>query len=102
MEVLFILIKHNKKIQGLDILSYRFLYSVYADDSTFFLRKIDSVIEVVRTFKEFSSFSDLSSNMSKCKIVGIGSLKGVETAVCGMKNIDLIKEVVKIIGISFA
>ena len=40
--------------------------------------------------------------MSKCEIAGIGSLKGVETAVCGMKNIDLTKDAVKIIGISFS
>ena len=44
MEVLFTLIKNNEKIQGLDILNYRFLYSAYADDSTFFLRNIDSVM----------------------------------------------------------
>ena len=49
MEVLFTLIKNNEKIQGLDILNYRFLYSAYADDSTFFLRNIDSVIELART-----------------------------------------------------
>ena len=85
-------------IQGLDILNCRFLYSVYADDSTFFLRNIDSVIKLARSFKEFSSFSDLSPNMSKCEIAGIESLKGVETAVCGM----LYKDAVKIIGISFS
>ena len=60
------------------------------------------MIEVASTFKEFSSFSDLSPNMSKCKIAGIGSLKGVETAVCGMRNIDLTKDAVKIIGSSFS
>ena len=45
MEVLFTLIKNNEKIQGLEILNYSYLYSAYADDSTFFLRNIDSVIE---------------------------------------------------------
>ena len=40
--------------------------------------------------------------MFKCEIAGIGSLKGVETAVCSMKNIDLTKDAVKIIGISFS
>ena len=49
-----------RKIQGLDILNYRFLYSAYADDSTFFLRNIDSVMELAKTFKEFSYFSDLN------------------------------------------
>ena len=75
MEALFTLIKNTEKIQGLHILNYRFLYSSFADDSTFFLRNIDSVKELASTFKEFSSFSDLSP---KCKIAGIGSLKGVE------------------------
>ena len=102
MEVLFTVIRNNEKIQRLAIFNYRFLYSAYADDYTFFLRNIDSVIELARTFTEFSSFSDLSPNMSKCEIAGIGSLKGVETVVCGMKNIDLTKDAVKIIGISFS
>ena len=58
------------------------------------------MIELARTFKEFSSFSDLSPNMSKCEITGIGIMKGLQTAVCGMKNIDLTKDTVKVIGIS--
>ena len=102
MEILFTLIKNNEKIQGLDILNYRFFYSAYSDDSTFFLRNIDSMIELARIFKEFLSFSDLSPNMSKCEIGGFGSLKGVEKAVCGMENINLTKDAVKIIGISFS
>ena len=58
------------------------------------------MIELARTFKEFSSFSDLSPNMSKCEIAGIGSLKGVETVICDMKNIDLTKDTVKINGVN--
>ena len=59
-------------------------------------------MELAKTFKEFSSFSNSCPNMSKCEITGIGSLKGVETAVFGMKNIDLTKDAVKTIGISFS
>ena len=40
--------------------------------------------------------------MFKYEIAGIGNLKGVETAVCGMKNIDITKDAVKIIGITFS
>ena len=56
MEVLFTLINNNEKIQGLDILNYCFLYSAYADDSTFFLQNIDSVIELARHLKNFHLF----------------------------------------------
>ena len=62
MEALFTLIKNNEQIQGLDILNYCFLYSAYADDSTFFLRNIDSVVELAKTFKEFSSSSDFGEH----------------------------------------
>ena len=55
VEVLFILIKNNEKSQALDILNYHFLYSAYADDSTFFLQNIDSVIELAKTFKELTA-----------------------------------------------
>ena len=78
-----------------------FLFSL-ADDSTFFLQNIDSVMEVAKAFIEFSSFSDLIPNVSKCEVDGIRSLKGVETTVRGMKNIDLTKDTANIIRISFS
>ena len=102
IEVLFTLIKNNEKNQRLEKLNYHFLYSAYADYSTFFLPNIDSIMELAMTFKEFLSFSDLSSNISKCEIAGIGSLKELETAVWDMKNFDLTKDTAKIIGISFS
>lgn len=55
-----------------------------------------------KNISEFTYFSDLSPNMSKCEIAGNVSLKGVKAAVCCMKNIDLTKDAVKIIGISFS
>ena len=36
-------------------------------------------------------------NTTKCEIAGIGVLKGVQTAVCGMKCIDLRNEAIKIL-----
>ena len=40
--------------------------------------------------------------MTKFEIVGIGALKGVQVAVCGMKCIDLCIEAIKIIGTFFS
>ena len=39
--------------------------------------------------------------MLNCEISDIGSLKEVNTAVCGLKSTDWTKESVKTIGISF-
>ena len=102
LEVLFLLIKTNKKIEGLEIFNHCFLYSAYADDTTFFLKNIVAIEELVNTFQMFSSVSGLKPNMTKCEFAGIGVLKGVIKAVCGMKCIDLTNETIKILGIHFS
>ena len=53
-------------------------------------------------FDTFSKFSGLKPNKSKCEIAGIGVLKGVQVALCGMRCIDLVSNIVKISGISYS
>ena len=93
------MLKNKADIKGLKIFDYDFLYTAYADDSTFFLSDIYSIKEMINCFNIFMCFSGLKPNLSKCEIAGIGSLKGVKVAVCGMKCIDLITETIKISGI---
>ena len=73
LEVLFELIKNN---------------AAFVDDSTFFLDDLLSVKNLIDTFKEFSLFSGLKANFSKCEIAGLDSVKGVLEAVCGLKSIN--------------
>ena len=51
-----------------------------ADDTTFFLRDICFIKEVVNSFHIFSCFSGLKPNLSECEIAGIGVLKGFKVA----------------------
>ena len=89
LEVLFVFIKSNENIKGIEIFKHAFLYTAYADDSTFFLRDIPSVKELINSFNQFYHFSGLKANIEKCEIAGIGSLKGVKEEVCGLKCVDL-------------
>ena len=50
----------------------------------------------------FSNFSDLRPNLGKCEVAGIGILKGVTWALCGVKSIDLTQQTIKILGIHFS
>ena len=102
LEVLFIMLKNKAEIKGLKIFDYDFLYTAYTDDSTFFLSDICSIKEMINCFNIFMCFSGLKPNLSKCEIAGIGSLKGVKVAVCGMNCIDLTTETLKILGIHFS
>ena len=101
LEVVFSLIKENPDIEGLNFFSHAFLYSAYADDTTFFLRN-ESATEVIKTFDKFSLFSGLKINYEKCEIGGIGIKKGVKMALCGMNCIDLTEDLIKILGIYFS
>ena len=63
----------------------------------FFVRDAQSIgnlVEIFNTF--FKIFLGLKSNLTKCEIAGIGSLKGNQVVVCGMRCIDLCNEAIKI------
>ena len=102
LEIVFNLIKQNKDIHGLTFFDHTFLYTVYADDTTFFLKDKESVKKVMNVFDTFSIYSGLKPNRSKCEIAGISVLKGVSMELCGMECIDLTKNSVKILGIHFS
>ena len=102
LEILFISIKSNSSIKGIDICDNIFLYTAYADDSTFFLQNLESILELINCFNIFSRYSGLQPNFSKCEFSGIGSLKGVKKAVCGLTCKDLLNDSMKILGINFS
>ena len=98
LEIFFITIKTNKNTHGLNIFDHEYLYTAYADNTTFFLEDISSIKVVLKDLQCFSSFSGFRPNFAKCEIAGIGVLKSVNVALCGMKCPDLSKESIKILG----
>ena len=102
LEILFLLIKNNKYIKGIKMFENTFLYAAYADDSTFFLKDKNSTKELLNTINYFSSFTGLKPNLSKYEVAGIGALKGVKVAICGMKCIGLTKEAIKLLRVFFS
>ena len=92
----------NKNIKGLNVFNHDFLYTVYADDTNFFLKDKISVFETLNIFRKFSLVSGLSPNTTKREIAGIGALKGVDVAFCDMKCLNLTNETVKILGVHFS
>ena len=102
LEIFFIFVKNNPKVKGLNFFKHEFLYTAYADDTTFFLKDRNSIIELMNELNTFSNFSGLKPNKTKCEIAGIGVLNGVQVALCGMKCVNLNNETVKILGVHFS
>ena len=57
---------------------------------------------MVNRFHIFSRFSGLRANLSKFEIAGIGVLKGVKVAVCGLQCAELVLDTMKILGTHFS
>ena len=83
----------------MNIFKHGFSYTAYADDTTFFLKDGNSIIKLM---SEFSKFSGLKPNKTKCEVAGIGVLKEVQVALCGMKCVNLNHKTVKILGVHFS
>ena len=62
---MFNLIKQNKNIHGLTFFDHTFLYTAYADDTTFFLKDKESVKVVMNVFDTFPIYSGSKPNKSK-------------------------------------
>ena len=45
--------------------------------------------------KEFFSFPRLKPNIAKCETAGLGLVKGILEAVCGLKTVDLTNDAIK-------
>ena len=97
LEVGFSLIKVNPNIEGLQFFSHTFLYSAYADDTTFFKKRA-----IINSRNKFPLFSGLKINNANCEIASIGVKKGVKIALCGMECIDFTDDVIKVLGIYFS
>ena len=70
LEILFLIIKSNKNIKGIQMFENTFLYIAYANDITFFLKDKNSVKELLNTIICFSSFTGLKPSLSKCEVAG--------------------------------
>ena len=58
LEVLFVFIKTNEIIKGIEIFKYVFLYIVYADDSIFFLKDTLLVKELITiSYNSYMTFN---------------------------------------------
>ena len=79
----------NENVNGFHIFEKAFLYTAYADNTTFFLKEEKSVIKLIKTLVIFLTFSGLKQNKSICEIASLGALKRVKLALCRMEYIDL-------------
>ena len=63
LEILFTIFKNTEYIKILKILGNTFLYASFSDDTTFVLKNLGSIKELLNTISLFLSFSGLKPNL---------------------------------------
>ena len=101
LEVLISMVNNNSKIKRIYINGKEIKQCIFADDTTYFLRDLESLTALMETLSEFSKISSLSVNYDKFEIAWIGSEKESDKPVLGMKNINLTTDTIRILGIYF-
>ena len=102
LEILCPSIKKHPEIKGIEIFEHCLLYTAYADITTFFFEKKQSIEKLVQIFNTVSLFLGLKPNLTKYERAGIAALKGFQVALCGMRGIDVGNEAIKILGTYFS
>ena len=102
IEVLFIMIRSDVNIKGLNIFENEIKLTACADDTTLFLRDLNPLYELLSLFQIFESWSSLKLNFDKSELCGIDVKKGVDLAFCGCKIVNLDKDTIKILGAHFS
>ena len=67
-----------------------------------FSLKKESIETFVETFALFSSFLGLKHNSFKSEICGLGHLRRVEMAVCGMQSVNVTRDAIKVLVFYFS
>ena len=67
MEILFIQVRDDNEINGIEIKDFHLKLSAYADDAYFFLRNVESLNRLFQLFENFEEFSSLRINLGKCE-----------------------------------
>ena len=75
IEVLSLIVQNNNQIKGLNICGHEYKVILFADDSTFFLKDIESFYNLNDTLLEFSTYTSLKVKPQKSEIAWIGSSK---------------------------
>ena len=103
VELLSLAVKRNENIKGIKINNVEYCIFQYADDTNFTLDGSQrTLLELLKTIKEFEACSGLKMNMDKCTATWIGSKTGSNERLCAHIPLPWSKEPYKILGIMFS
>ena len=72
IELLSKAIKNEPTIKGIQVNKHELKISQYADDTTVFVRDLDSVVSLLKVLNEFEELSGLEINTTKTEAMWLG------------------------------
>jgi len=98
-ELLAIAIRHNPRINGIDIEGLKFRVVQFADDTTVFLKDENSLLELEKLMETYHLISGMKVNIAKTTVMGIGEWKNKSGKI---GSFSLTTQPVKVLGIWYS
>ena len=100
IELLAIMLRANKKIEGIPVGKYVSLLSMFADDMDIYIRNKNSVWEeVVKTIQKFEALSGMKVNYDKSTVYRLGAAKKTMAKTYSMNKLIWSDKPVNILGV---
>ena len=101
-EILAVKLRADSRIHGIEISGQEFKISQLADDTTMFLKDIQSIKNALALFNKFGAYSGLKLNLDKTEIIPIGmSQLSYQSLPNDLNYIDINKKAFKTLGVWF-
>ena len=85
MEILATKIRHDDSVEGIKVFQTEHKISQFADDTTLFLRNLNSVQNSITLVDQFGDISGLSLNVEKTKALWLGPWRFKSSKPFGLK-----------------
>ena len=92
---MFIQIRDNESIKGININTYQIKLSAYADDADFLASDAMLLELILETCATFQIFTSLKLNMEKCEACWIGAEKDNPAEPINCKWVNIVSEAVR-------
>ena len=96
---MFIQIRDNESIKGININTYQIKLSAYADDADFLASDAMSLELILQTCANFQTFSSLKLSVEKCEACWIGAEKDNPAKPINCKWVNIASEAILTLGI---
>jgi len=100
-EILNISIRNDTRVNGINVMNTEIILSAYADDTTLYLKDVNSLRRVTEILNSFQLYSGLKVNYDKSELLPLGLYINSPPDIMDI-NLNYTRDPVRLLGVTFS